>query len=1114
MKTIIHHILFLSVLLLLSCSKDEGVEPTPPDPVVNISVSDMVFPDVAANPSTFTITSDVPWTISFSDTKSAPAWCKVEPMSGEKGTTNVVFTITQGNDSYDDRSTNMKIVAGKTVKIITITQKKKDAIIFSKSKFEVGPEESTIQVDLKTNINYLVEIPQEYASWIIKGTTSKTKGLQDKSEIFTIREGTVDGARKGLIIFKSGELKDTVSVFQAKRNVLILNTKEINISNDAASVEVELRSNTEYEIVIPKEVTWVKRNQTRAMRTDLLAFSIDENETYDNRTARIAVKDKNSSLADTLIIHQGQLDAIFIDSNKIELDYGDESFSVKIRSNIDFRFNVPQEAQEWIKVVQTRGLEESSANFTIEPNTGFNREIAIPCTGSNDTNDTLYVKQEGIKTILMEFYDATGGPDWHNNTNWGSDKPINEWYGVNIYRTVANNELYQIGLYSNNLIGTIPKSLGKFTKLNNILLWDNQLKGDIKDLIDALSECKDLEVLSIGSNKFNGIIPPSIQELKSLKTFNASINQLSGQIPNEICSLSELNGLILDHNNLTGEIPRNIGELSNLRGINLDVNQLTGAIPEGLGNIVSLKECHLNYNNLSGPIPTSILTRDDWTKIRDYIINQNSYTIYPPLEYSVLENHVNKDLNLQPTNSHDLFSKNRYTILFSHSYECPYSIEYTPTVVSLFNKYKEKGLGVISYHYCHLPEGKLANIKNYVSQQKMEEFVNLLHIQEYSDQGGRIDASYFFGGRGTPEVIVVDSLGRLCRGLAEDRNKLPEFIRSVLGEPEPEGRYESTDFSRDGEVITLQQASIGNGINIVILGDGFIDKDMGTGGKYEEKAREAMEHFFGKEPVKTFRNRFNVYCVKAVSLNEGIGEEIKTIFSAKYGDGTSIEGDDMKCFEYALKVPNINNIPNVTIINILNDAKYAGTCYMYWNNASIAYCPTVAYDLEQFSQIVQHEATGHGFGKLADEYSYGGRISQDEIDDYRQMSNADGWWSNIDFTDNPLTIKWSSFLSNPLYAATVGIYQGGATYGYGVYRPSEYSIMHHNIGEFNAPSRLAIYKRIMNLSGEIYSYDAFLEYDQINRITTRTAYSLPKDFVPLASPVIVRRKAENRTFVK
>ena len=383
----------------------------------------------------------------------------------------------------------------------------------------------------------------------------------------------------------------------------------------------------------------------------------------------------------------------------------------------------------------------------------------------------------------------------------------------------------------------------------------------------------------------------------------------------------------------------------------------------------------------------------------------------------------------------------------------------------------------------------------------MEELVNLLQI----DDGG-IDASYFFGGRGTPEVMVVDSLGRLCWGLSEDRNLLPEYIDSIMEElePDPDKPYQSTDFSRDGEVVTLQQASVGQGINLVILGDGFIDKDMSTGGKYEEKTREAMEHFFGKEPTKTFRNRFNVYCVKAVSLNEGIGEEIETVFSTKYGNGTSIEGDNMKCFEYGLKVPNINSTSNVTIINILNDAKYAGTCYMYTNNATIAYCPTVAYDSEQFSQIVQHEATGHGFGKLADEYYYSGSISQGEIDDYREMSDSDGWWANIDFTDDPLTIKWSSFLTNPQYATTVGIYQGGGTYMYGVYRPSEYSIMHYNVGEFNAPSRLAIYKRIMNLSGEAYNYNTFLEYDQVNRLTTRSAYSVPKDFVPLPPPVVVK----------
>lgn len=1104
MKKIIHHILFLSVLLVISCSKDEGVDPTPAVPVVNISVPDMVFSDVEAKPSTFTITSDTPWTISFSDTKSAPAWCKVEPMSGDKGTTNVTFTITQDNDSYDDRSTNMKIVAGKTVKIITITQKKKDAIILSKDKFEAGPEESTIQVDLKTNVEYTVEIPEEYALWIVKGSPSKTRGLQDKSEIFTIKEGSTDEARKGLIIFKSGELKDTVSVFQTQKDALVLGEKEFSISDEAGSIEVELRSNIEYEVVIPKEVTWVKRNQTRAMRTDILGFSIDENETYDNRTAKIAVKDKNSSLADTLIIHQGQLGAIFIDSNKIELGYSDENFSAKIRSNIDFTFNIPQEAQEWIKISQTRGLEENTVSFTIDINNEFDREVIIPCTGNNNTSDTLYVKQEGIKTILMELYDATGGPNWYNNTNWGSNKPINEWYGVNIYRTVTDNEVYQIGLYSNNLTGTIPKSLGKFKKLDNILLYGNQLEGDMKDLIDALSECKDLKVLSILANKFNGSIPSSIKNLTSLRTLNASGNQLSGQIPNEICSLSELDGLVLEYNYLTGEIPRNIGNLSKLRGIHLASNQLTGTIPEGLGNIASLKEWSLNYNYLSGPLPNSILSRDNWTKIRDYIINQNGYTIYPPLEYAVLENHVNKNLDLQPVNSHDIFFNNRYTILYHYSTDYG-SIFYNPIVVELFNNYKKKGLGVISYKDINKSEfnsDKLEDIKEYVTEHKMGEFVNLLSIN--GEEGS--NASYFFGGGGIPAVIVVDSLGRLCRGLAEGQNKLPEFIQSVLGEPEPEERYESTDFSRDGEVVILQQATIGNGIDIVILGDGFIDKDMGAGGRYEKRAREAMEHFFGKEPVKTFRNRFNVYCVKAVSLNEGIGKDIKTAFSAEYGEGTHIGGNNDKCFEYALKVPVINDVSNVTVITILNDRKYAGTCYYYINNAAIAYCPIVFYDSELFAQIIHHEAIGHGFGKLADEYvQYEGRISQDEIDSRRQMFNDYGWWSNIDFTDNPLTIKWSSFLSNPLYSTSVGIYEG-AYYEYGVYRPTEYSIMRHNVGEFNAPSRLAIYKRIMQLSGEEYSYDRFLEYDQINRVTTRSAYTVPKDFVPLAPPVIVRSK--------
>ena len=184
----------------------------------------------------------------------------------------------------------------------------------------------------------------------------------------------------------------------------------------------------------------------------------------------------------------------------------------------------------------------------------------------------------------------------------------------------------------------------------------------------------------------------------------------------------------------------------------------------------------------------------------------------------------------------------------------------------------------------------------------------------------------------------------------------------------------------------------------------------------------------------------------------------------------------------------------------------AGTCWIYSNNASIAYCPLIDFDSEYFAQIIHHEAVGHGFGKLADEYSYAstGKIPQSNIDYYKQWEDIDNsWWNNIDFTDDPSKIKWSLFLSNPLYATTVGIYEGAATYKYGAYRPSENSIMRHNVGEFNAPSRLALYKRILLLSGEKYNYDTFLEYDHINRTSIRSASTMSENFIPFAPPVVI-----------
>ena len=58
--------------------------------------------------------------------------------------------------------------------------------------------------------------------------------------------------------------------------------------------------------------------------------------------------------------------------------------------------------------------------------------------------------------------------------------------------------------------------------------------------------------------------------------------------------------------------------------------------------------------------------------------------------------------------------------------------------------------------------------------------------------------------------------------------------------------------------------------------------------------------------------------------------------------------------------------------------------------------------------------------------------------------------------------------------------------------------MRYNTGGFNAPSRMSIFMRIKKLSGEVYRFEDFLEYDEINRqrinsqIETRSGYDEPK----------------------
>lgn len=303
----------------------------------------------------------------------------------------------------------------------------------------------------------------------------------------------------------------------------------------------------------------------------------------------------------------------------------------------------------------------------------------------------------------------------------------------------------------------------------------------------------------------------------------------------------------------------------------------------------------------------------------------------------------------------------------------------------------------------------------------------------------------------------------------------------------------------EDEIITKQKATKGNrgGINLVFLGDGFDAKDISEG-KYMQAMDEQIENFFGIEPYKTYRDYFNVYTAIAVSPETGIGT-INTIRYAKF-ETTFTGGVGLKCdydavFNYALRIPSVTkeNLNESLIIMVPNSTDYGGICQMWADGSAIAFCPmsTYGYPLDTRG-VIQHEAGGHGFGKLGDEYIYHNAFIDfcgcsccGHVLEFN-YAKALGWYDNLSLTGKMHEVPWSHLIFDDKYNSFVDIFEGGYMHSRGVFRSEQNSCMNNDIPYYSTISRESIVKRIKRYAGEEYSFEEFVKNDKLDAsVTTR-----------------------------
>lgn len=341
---------------------------------------------------------------------------------------------------------------------------------------------------------------------------------------------------------------------------------------------------------------------------------------------------------------------------------------------------------------------------------------------------------------------------------------------------------------------------------------------------------------------------------------------------------------------------------------------------------------------------------------------------------------------------------------------------------------------------------------------------------------------------GTGKTSLNLTFQELAKGNGE-RTDYVEF--SLAGEEAFTTRCEVAqkdyEYEEDG-CLTLQTHTAGNGIEIVFVGDGF-DAEAIASGDYLKQVRAQMEYFFGVEPYKTYRGYFNVKVCFPLSQETGVNTANNwrnTKFGTYYAPPSTCTSGLLEChdpdavFRYVEEKAGIDagKMWQTLVVMTLNSDEYGSNSIIAESGASIAVVGRSADPYPMDSRgLMQREAGGVAFGKLADErmtrVMYLSKSERETI----AKNQARGWYMNLSLSGGLGQVWWAKFILDARYSEKVDVYEGGFGKTRGCFRSEINSCMNFGIPYFSFAARYDIVRRIMEYSGQTFTEESFLEKD-------------------------------------
>ena len=446
------------------------------------------------------------------------------------------------NEEYEKREGVIYITNGELTETVHVYQASGGVVMLTKNEYFISDKKQTIAVDIKSNFNFEVKMPN--VDWI--SIAPSTKSMSSHTLYYIISPNEEYDSRESEIIFydKSNvKLADTLKIIQAQKDAIIISKKEYEVNSKENTIEFEVNSNIDFNVSIPSAASkWIENittTQTRGLTSHKVYLKINENTSTYGRSAKVAIKHTQSNVADTVFISQLGVPSLSPSSKTYHTYPKGGEISVSLTTNTNYTVEILGDAKEWITQPQTRnsGFRTDVLSFFISENNGDKRTGEIKIISENEeTESIITVEQESYiypNNLYVSNIDALnrieeigykrikGNLSISNVDNLQGLKSIQEVDG-DLSLSKAEIESFN-GLESLQKVGGTLKLDGEdegFKKITNLEGLNNlrSIGGDL--LITGTGECFGNLVNFQGLNNLEAINGSLVLKVTMYKWFN------------------------------------------------------------------------------------------------------------------------------------------------------------------------------------------------------------------------------------------------------------------------------------------------------------------------------------------------------------------------------------------------------------------------------------------------------------------------------------------------------------------------------------------------------------------------------------------------------------------